>query len=334
MLRTPWVSIAGLVLLALTSPAGAADNSEILIRQGVELRKAGRDADAHAKFLRAYKVAHTPRAAAQLGLCERALKMWIDADLHLTEALAAQSDPWVLANKATIEESVAAVRSNLATVSVAGKPIDANVYINDNFVGQFPEVASLRVSPGRASVKVSAPGFEPYEGTWNVAAAEHRQVDVDLKPIATNAAPSAEPAQDVSPNLQVETSGPRERSSGTWKRPVGISLGVGAALALGFGVLSHLGREGTASDFNDANNGCDRENGAIIGGSRCEQLASDYDKLSTRMLIGYGAAGGLAVAATILLWPTGDESPSSQTSFNLRCSPQALIAGVACAGTF
>jgi hypothetical protein len=326
-------TLVALSYLTISPHLQAADNSEILIRQGVELRKAGRDADAHTKFLRAYKVAHTPRAAAQLGLCERALKMWIEADLHLTEALAAQSDPWVLANKATIEESVGAVRSNLATVSVAGKPSDADVYINDNFVGQLPEVATLRVLPGKASVKVNASGFEPFEGTWNVTAGEHRQVDVDLKAIVSNATQPADPGQ-ASTNLQVETATVPRESPGTWKRPVGISLGVGAALALGFGVLSHLNREGAASDFNDENGGCDRDNGAIIGGARCEQLASDYDKFSTRMLIGYGAAGGLAVAAAILLWPTAGESPSDQTSFNLRCAPQTLMSGVACAGTF
>ena len=63
-------------------------------------------------------VSHTARAPAQLGFGEQALKMWVEADSHLTEALAADSDPWVLSHKVTLQESVAAVRAQLGLITV------------------------------------------------------------------------------------------------------------------------------------------------------------------------------------------------------------------------
>jgi len=91
--------VALLCLVGLAAISGseavASDNAEILIRKGVELRRRGRDSDASALFRQAYELSHTPRAAAQLGLCEQALGQWLEAEGHLSEALLAESDPWI-----------------------------------------------------------------------------------------------------------------------------------------------------------------------------------------------------------------------------------------------
>ncbi len=90
--------IVTLLIVAFTNTsrhaAAAGDPAELLIRQGVELRKKGKNAAAVERFQQAYDLAHTARAAAQLGLCEQALERWVDADAHLAEALAS-SDPWI-----------------------------------------------------------------------------------------------------------------------------------------------------------------------------------------------------------------------------------------------
>jgi hypothetical protein len=56
-----------------TRAAGAAEDPEALIRQGIELRRAGQDARAEGYFRRTYQLAATSRTAAQLGLCELAV---------------------------------------------------------------------------------------------------------------------------------------------------------------------------------------------------------------------------------------------------------------------
>ena len=69
--------------------ASAATTAEGLIKEGLELRRAGRDSDALAKFESAYNQSKTPRAAAQWGLCLQAVSRWSEADPLLAEALSA-----------------------------------------------------------------------------------------------------------------------------------------------------------------------------------------------------------------------------------------------------
>ena len=69
--------------------------NEALISEGIALRKRGRHQEALRKFREAHKLEATPRAAAQLGLCEQALGQWVEGEDHLEEALKAAKDPWI-----------------------------------------------------------------------------------------------------------------------------------------------------------------------------------------------------------------------------------------------
>src|SRR6266404_6567565 len=78
----------------------AADSSEEqLIRRANEFRKAGDDQAALPILEQAYAVSHSPRAAAQLGLCKQALSSWPDAEVYLSESLRADGDPWIKKNR-------------------------------------------------------------------------------------------------------------------------------------------------------------------------------------------------------------------------------------------
>src|SRR4051812_22766853 len=83
-----------------TSTARAED-PEALIREGVRLRRAQKDQEALEYFQKAYDTGKTPRAAAQLGLCEQALGMWVASEKHVYEALKAAKDSWVAKNRST-----------------------------------------------------------------------------------------------------------------------------------------------------------------------------------------------------------------------------------------
>lgn len=65
-----------------------AQSAETLIDEGVQLREQGRDAGALERFQRAYAESRSARALAQVALAEQALGRWVDANAHLTEALA------------------------------------------------------------------------------------------------------------------------------------------------------------------------------------------------------------------------------------------------------
>src|SRR5688572_26126191 len=113
--RRSWsrrLSIACAVALSLAGEARA-DDVESLIQRGIDLRRRGQDAEALESFRAANERRPTPRAMAQIGLAEQALGRWIDADLHLGEALSAGDDPWIVKNRGALEGARALVEKHL-----------------------------------------------------------------------------------------------------------------------------------------------------------------------------------------------------------------------------
>src|SRR4051812_36411583 len=92
--------------LAVSGSAHGAD-PEALIREGLELRRAGHDQEALSLFQRAVQARRTPRALAQLGLCQQALGLWPGAERHLEEALAGEGDDaWKAKNAKALREAL------------------------------------------------------------------------------------------------------------------------------------------------------------------------------------------------------------------------------------
>jgi hypothetical protein len=141
--------------LALAPTAGLAqttEDPESLIHQGNQLRHLGENVRAEGYFRRAYQLAHTPRAAAQLGLVELALHQYAAAQAYLSLALIDREDAWVRENEQTLEASRTAARKHLvrletrlpahATVSVQGAPPES--IGSDGIVWLAPGVGILR----------------------------------------------------------------------------------------------------------------------------------------------------------------------------------------------
>lgn len=226
------------VTLVASSRARAADPSEVLIRQGVELRRIGKPEQALEKFEEAYKLSHSPRSAAQLGLCEMALGRWISAELSLTEALAANSDPWINRNRSTLSDALGRVGNHLGTLIVWGGPDGALVVVNGEDAGQLPRSRPVRVLPGEASVVVNAPGFRSREEKVMVAAtqtAEHAitlVADAPSPPYPTSAPePPGKIAAGDTPRVETRaTTDPENppfyRSAWVWAGAAGVALAV------------------------------------------------------------------------------------------------------------
>jgi hypothetical protein len=162
---------------------------EDLIRQGVELRKDGKDARALPFFQRAYALAPTPRTAAQLGLVEMVLGYRLEAERHLLEALGSMHDIWVNQNRQNLDSSLARVRSAIGELAITGTPAGAAVLVNGHRVGELPLARPLRLGEGPVRITVSAAGFVDATTSTSVAGSQTRDLHIDLVPDPARAAP-------------------------------------------------------------------------------------------------------------------------------------------------
>lgn len=128
--------------------------AESLIKDGLRLRRAGRDIDALDKLQRAYDLEPTPRAAAQVGLCLQALGRWVEADFKLSEALTSASDAWIQKNAPIIKQSIEEVKLHVGRVEVIGSPEGAEVSVAGKVAGRLPLATPVPVDEGTVDVEV------------------------------------------------------------------------------------------------------------------------------------------------------------------------------------
>jgi hypothetical protein len=202
------VLVIAVALVAETAAvASAAEDPEALIHQGVELRKKGDDIRAEGYFRRAYELAQTPRAAAQLGLVEMALGVYPEAERYLTDALASQ-DAWVRANNQVLQQTLDKARAQLVRVRIAGAPAGATVSTPARGTLKLPSDKTVWLPPGATSVHVEAAGMQAADVKVSGAAGETRDVTVTMP---------AEPTHSPGPG----TVGATEQSSGPTREPEG-----------------------------------------------------------------------------------------------------------------
>lgn len=162
------VSVAPNAAIAQTQPAESEEDTAI--REGVTLRRAGRDADAVAVFERAFARWRSARSAGQLGLCEQALGRWVIAERHVREALASETDPWVQRNRATLEGALRVAEQHLATVEIVGGVDGAEVFVDGERAGELPANRSIRVVSGSARIEHRVRGSAPVARVVELAA--------------------------------------------------------------------------------------------------------------------------------------------------------------------
>ncbi|MES1207197.1 MAG: PEGA domain-containing protein [Pseudomonadota bacterium] len=152
----------------MTSARGVA--AEDPIAQGLQLRKDGRDQEALPLFQRAVKEQGTPRAFGQLGTCEQALGLWVDAEAHITEALAHPRDSWVEKNAAALRTALDYIAGRLGSIEVWGSPVGARVTMDGASVGVLPLPKPARVAVGQRKLAVESSGFQAERRTIDVTA--------------------------------------------------------------------------------------------------------------------------------------------------------------------
>ena len=330
--------------LAQVVPGG--DDPEVLMAEGVRLRKAHDHTGALDLFRRAYQMGPGPKTAAQLGLCEMAVALFVEAEAHLGEALRSTGDPWVNENRAVLYDALNSTKNFLGTMEVVGRPDGAEVEVDGRTVGRLPLPRPLRMVSGReVYVRVTAPGFEPLRRAVRIEQRELTRVVIELDPIPAGAAPprpgrplppAGPPGAYPGPNYDQEmVSPPGPAPSGGWMRGAGwLSAGVAALLA-GGGAFLLVRSNDKISEFNaittapgTPDHRCSRT-AALAGGGPCTELLDDGEQ-GRKLAIGSFVGSGVALAAAIAFFASAPDQPR----YALHCSPTAGGLAAACAWRF
>jgi hypothetical protein len=330
--------VVGTLLVGLaTSRSASADQGEdpeSLIHQGIELRKRGEDLRAVGYFMRAYRLARTPRSAVQLGLVELAVDQYADANRYLSEALGSD-DPWVTQQHVILEDSRAKARAHLGIAEISGARDGATVRVGKLPPEPVPPDGKIWLAPGSVTLVIES-GGRSVEEEVTVVAGQKVLVALDrgaTTPPPTGLTSAASPAEAAQPNEgRTETSPVTTLVDGqtTAQRPTsrrGMSI---AGLATGGVGLA-----------------------AIVAGIVCRSIATtkydavihstpqkpsdagdfnyrSYDRAGVGLLIG----GGVAVAAGVTLFVLGRQHRERESGAGMAFNLGVERSGISIGGHF
>ncbi|MBK6691121.1 MAG: tetratricopeptide repeat protein [Myxococcales bacterium] len=305
--------------LLLLTPISRADEgeAETLIGQGVALRQLGRDQEALQLFRRAFAQAPSPRARAQMGLCEQALGIWLKAEEDLSAALAETEDVWVQRYKEPLARALEVVRGRVGSLEIVSNQTDVEVALDGNVIGTLkPQGTTFRVESGTRSVSLKKVGFHSASRTVIVPGGGVARETFDLAPLAPG-----------------ELDAPRSPGAAPYssaQRTVGLALLGTSAVVVGAGVAAQLVRASFVSDYNsDAL--CPGEQSARQPPA-CQERISSARTWQTVAIVGYAAGAALAISGGILYF-TAPPRPASTAA----CGVGPLAAGgfsAGCTGRF
>ncbi|HZL20200.1 MAG TPA: PEGA domain-containing protein [Polyangia bacterium] len=217
------------VFVALTAFSAGARTRDVdpdtLIAQGLELRRAGKSAEALELFRRAHRQAPSPRTLGQMGLVEASLTHWLDADGHLSASLATPDDAWVRKNRPFLEQALDRARMHIGELVISGRP-GAAVWLAGRALGVLP-LSAVRSLEGNVSLTASAEGFKPFSAIVLIKGGARTAFAIVLDPLEASAVP--DPAND-----RFAVAG---ASQGSTKRWAGLTLAAAGLFTLTWGVV-------------------------------------------------------------------------------------------------
>jgi tetratricopeptide (TPR) repeat protein len=219
-----FLSVAFLPRAAQGAPTTATDG---FLNQGITFMEKGDYKSALMEFRKADAENPTPRSVAQIGLAEQALGRWVDAETHITDALAHKNDIWINPRRVYLDKALVDVRSHLAHLLVTGIPAGAEVLLDEEIVGVLPFQRPLRIVVGTRQLEVRAAGFETTRKTIHAGVGENARHEIALatRPVAQAA---SRPPVTTPPKPGASGEGPLP----LWRRITGIgALTVGGAAA-------------------------------------------------------------------------------------------------------
>lgn len=195
--------------------------------RGIQFMKEERYADALHAFTEAHKLAPAPRTAAQKGLAEQAMHLWLPAEAHINLALEHADDPWIKKNRVFLEEAVRDIGAHIGALSLDfAKPVDG---IRLTAAGEWIPWSAprpVRLPEGEIVLEIRAEGYSPWRRTVVVRAGTMLRIPVDL--VAASPAPPA-------PMTSLTTVVTPTANSGKLPSWLVVAMAVAGTAAVGYG---------------------------------------------------------------------------------------------------
>jgi hypothetical protein len=348
-LAAVWIVVA---IVSESAPARAdAAEVEALIAKGNELRRAGTPGPALPYFQKAYELARTPRTTGQLGLAELAAGYPVEAETHLSAALAWSTDPSIVKYRQILADALTMARGQIGELTIQGNPPGADVIINGHSIGTLPLPLPVKLPARNTEVVVRAPGYAEQREIMPIAGGQRHSLTVNLKSTEKTAAPGptvvvvppsppvsgagpavgpppASAAPDTPTTEIVEERPAGEAAPGSRARTAAWIVGGGAVVAAGSGLALHLAARSNATTFNSA---CETQPMPLTPpGCQDTYDAWQFDKRWS--VVGYAAGGALAVTSAILFWTSRAPSSGPTGQARFQCAPGP--SGIGCRGAF
>ena len=316
---------AVLILMALRAAPVRADAAaaEVLIQQGLKLRREGKPDEALEKFRQAHEMAPSSRTYGQMGLVEATLKRWTDSETHLSVALSNPDDAWVSKNRAFLDQALAVCRQHVGELVITG-PAGVEVSVGGTPAGTLPAVPALRVAEGEVEVTASATGYEPFAQKVTIRPKSRAALDITMTrlPIADATGTGTESKGQKVDLPPPPPPPPQDADESHWRGWTALGLGVAGAGALAVGITwiaiddtcpdgeRHQGYNGTSMSYYFY---CQTGTGQSV-------VRSGTYETKTRGEIMTGVGAAALIAGAIVLF-TG---PSKSPSVALAASPSAV----------
>jgi hypothetical protein len=310
--------------------AWAQDDPNKLMDEGLVLRRQNQNEEAARLFLKAYQLTKSPRAVAHLGTTEYALQHFLEAEVHLAEALRTRNDPWIEERRSKIKQTLDWTRAKLGWLTVAGRPAGAEVEIGGRTIGRLPLREPIRLEAGEIYVRVSADGYESYRRSVMVPTEQTTNVVVELDKVdAPMTARGHDSGGGSAPPPAYDVRGSSGSAANNWRWPAAwVSAGF-AVLLTGAGatfLLIHNSKVNEFSNYRDPKTKRLQCTTALTdsGNGPCPGLLAEANQAKTIMIGSFIGASAAAILATVLFATAPSTPEHVAVAPRLMCAPDFL----------
>jgi hypothetical protein len=172
-----------------SSPAGY----EAAIDLALAEFERGNFAEAREEFLRAHKIFPNARTLRAMGKAEFELKSYVDAQTHLSLALASQVRPLTSAQRSEAEALLERARQHVGRYTFVLVPDEAELTL-DGSPAPLDSTRSLTLGEGSYQLALRAEGYTPLRRDLRVVGGVDKRLTLELSPVVSELPPPVSPA--------------------------------------------------------------------------------------------------------------------------------------------